>query len=146
MLKRISLLLFLIIIVTGCSSSKFYLEDKYYQNGEYIEINEKEFAKMENTSYVLFIYNSYCQFSVPCQDIFKSVMEKYNISFLAMPYAEFKNTSLHNKVKYAPSVIIVKDGNIKAYLDSEKDSDIDLYQDSQKFEKWLSKYIYLEKK
>ena len=146
MLKRISLFLILIILLTGCASKKFYLESKYYQGGEYIDVTYEEFAKIKDTSYVLFTYNSYCQFSIPCQDIFKSVMEKYDISFIAMPYKEFKNTYLHNEVKYAPSVIIVKDGKIKAYLDSEKDSDIALYQDSNKFEEWLRKYIYLEKK
>ena len=144
MLKKVLLVLTIFLLV-GCSSKKFYLEDKYYQDGTYIEITASDYEKIKDGSYVLFTYNSYCQFSEPCQDVFKSIMEKYNISFISMPYAEFKSTKLHDKVKYAPSVIIVKNGQIKAYLDSEKDSDIDLYQDSAKFEEWLSKYIYLEK-
>ena len=144
MLKKVLLVLTIFLLV-GCSSKKFYLDDKYYQGGKYIEITASDYEKIKDGSYVLFTYNSYCQFSVPCQDVFKSIMEKYNISFISMPYAEFKSTKLHDKVKYAPSVIIVKNGQIKAYLDSEKDSDIDLYQDSAKFEEWLSKYIYLEK-
>lgn len=144
MLKKLSLVLIILLLV-GCTSKKFYLEDKYYQDGNYIDITIDEYNKIKDTSFILFTYNSFCQFSVPCQDIFASVMEKYNISFLSMPYSEFKATKLHDKVKYAPSVILVKNGQIKAYLDSEKDSDIELYQDSAKFEEWLSKYIYLEK-
>ncbi len=144
MLKKLYLVLTILLLV-GCGSKKFYLEDKYYQDSKYIDISLNEYSKIKDTSYVLFTFNSYCQFSKPCDQVFKEVMEQYNISFLAMPYDRFKNTSLHDKVKYAPSIIIVKKGKIVAYLDAESNKDIDIYQDSKKFEKWLSKYIYLEK-
>ena len=144
MLKRISLILIILLLV-GCTNNKFYLEDKYYQDGEYIDITIDEYNKIKDTSFVLFTYNSFCQFSKPCDEIFEEVMKKNNISFLSMPYSDFKKTNLHDKVSFAPSVIIVKKGKIIAYLDSESDSDLDLYQDSHKFEEWLSKYIYLEK-
>ena len=52
-----------------------------------------------------------------------------------------KKTYLYKKVKYAPSVIIVKKQKIIAYLDAEKDEDMDKYQDEKEFEKWLKKYI-----
>ena len=144
MIKKIGLIL-IILLVVGCTNKKFYLEDKYYSDGKYINISLTEYNKIKNTNYVLFTYNSYCQFSKPCDQVFETTMKKYHISFLSMPYETFKETNLHDKVKYAPSVIIVKKGKIIAYLDAEKDEDIEIYQDSQKFEKWLSKYIYLER-
>lgn len=145
MTKKIVLVLFVfLLLLTGCTNNKFSLEDKYYQKGEYIEINYKDYNKIKDESFVLFTYNNYCQFSVPCDEVFLSVMKKNNISFLKMPYAEFKKTDLHEKVKYAPSVIIVKKGKIIAYLDSASDSDVDLYQDTEKFENWLKKYINIK--
>lgn len=144
MLKKISLILIILLLV-GCTNNKFYLEDKYYQDGAYIDITIDEYNKIKDTSFVLFTYNSFCQFSKPCDEIFEEVMKKNNISFLSMPFSDFRKTNLHDKVSFAPSVIIVKKGKIIAYLDSESDSDLDLYQDSHKFEEWLSKYIYLEK-
>ena len=143
MIKKVVLVL-LLVILTGCGNSKFNLEDKYYQKGEYIEIALNDYNKIKNESFILFTYNNYCQFAIPCDQVFLSVMEKNNISILKMPYDEFKKTNLHDKVKYAPSVIIVKKGKIIDYLDSESDSDIDLYQDQEKFENWLNKYINLE--
>ncbi|MBR3523448.1 MAG: hypothetical protein IKN87_02035 [Bacilli bacterium] len=145
MTKKLLLILTLVILLTGCKSKKFYLEDKYYGNSKYLEISEREYNKIKDTSFVLFTYNSYCQFSKPCDQVFEQVMKKNNISFLAMPYAEFKKTNLHDKVTYAPSIIIVQKGKIVAYLDSESNDDLKLYQDSDKFEKWLDKYIYLKK-
>ena len=62
-----------------------------------------------------------------------------------MPFSEFKKTVFYDTVKYAPSVIIVRNNSIIAYLDANKDEDLEKYQDVDKFEKWLNEYIYLEK-
>ena len=72
-------------------------------------------------------------------------MKKYNINIYKMPYELMKKTFIYEKVKYAPSIIIIKKGEIIGYLDAEKDSDLEKYQNADKFEEWLSKYIYLEK-
>ena len=145
-MKKVLLVFIFVLLLTGCfSNNKFYLEDKYYIDTKYIEVDIDEYNKIKDESFILFTYNSYCQFAIPCQDVFKEAMEKYKISIVSMPYAEFKKTNLHDKVKYAPSVIIVKKGKIIDYLDSESDSDIDLYQNADKFSDWLKKYIYLEK-
>ena len=56
-----------------------------------------------------------------------------------------KNTKFYENVKYAPSVIIIKDGEIVSYLDANSDKDLEKYQDANKFIKWLKEYIYLEK-
>ena len=39
---------------------------------------------------------------------------------------------------------IIKNGKLINYLDTEKDEDLNRYQDSLEFEKWLNKYIYLK--
>ena len=69
-------------------------------------------------------------------------MQKYNISFLSMPFKEYRNISLYNEVKYAPSIIIVENGKIVDFLDAEKDDDLDKYQDVKEFEEWINKYVY----
>lgn len=147
--KRIILLLIInLIIICGCTKkiNKFYLEDKYYNNGEFININEEELSKIDKENYALYIYNTTCGMAIHCEDIFKSFMNEYKIDFLSMPISSFMNTKLYNKVKYAPSVIIVKNNKVVAYLDASKDEDIEKYQDVSKFEEWISKYIYLENK
>ena len=62
-----------------------------------------------------------------------------------MSIDEFKKTSYYKTVKYAPSILIIKDGKIVTFLDAEKNSDIEKYQDVDKFEKWLNENIYLKK-
>ena len=151
-MKKLLVLLTLLIVITGCNkqkstNEKFYLDDKYYTNGSYIELTKEELEQLQinKASYLVFTYNSYCTFKVPCDNIFEEVMKKYNISIYSLPHSIMKDTFLHDKVKFSPSIIIINKGNIIAYLDSEKQSDLSKYQDSKEFEKWLDEYIYLKK-
>lgn len=146
MKKKLILILLIIFILCGCNKntdSKIYLEDKYYNKYEYIKVKSDEISKKEN--FVLFTYNNYCSLKVPCEDIFEEFMKKYNISFLSIPFEEFQDTYLYKTVKYGPSVIVVNKGKIIAYLDANKDEDIEKYQDVDKFKEWISNYIYLKK-
>lgn len=148
-MKKILILLTFLIIITGCKNNnkKFYLDDEYYDNGSYIEITKEKLDELQNnkSSYLIFTYNSYCTFKVPCDNIFEEVMKKYNISIYSMPYELMKQTFIHDKVTYAPSIIIINKGNIVTFLDPEKDDDLNKYQDANEFEKWLGEYIYLNK-
>ena len=62
-----------------------------------------------------------------------------------MPFSEFKNTYLYDTVKYAPSVLIVENNKIIAYLDANKDDDLEKYQDVNKFKDWINNYINISK-
>ncbi len=73
-------------------------------------------------------------------------MQKYKIDFLSMGIDDFKKIDLYSEVKYAPSIIIVDKGKIVTYLDAESDEDSEKYHDPDKFEDWISNYVYLTKK
>ena len=123
---------------------KFYLDDKYYGRKEFIEIDEKEYENIKNESFILYTYNNYCNLPKPCHDVFENYGKEKNIAIVSMPYEYFKKTKLHDDVRFAPSVIIIKNGKIIDYLDSEKDEDLDKYQDEKAFGKWIEKYIELK--
>ncbi len=146
-MKKILIVLSLLLILCGCQKKenieKFYLNDNYYDTSGLKEVKSDELKS--DDSYLLFTYNYYCSLAVPCDEIFESFSENENIQILSLSIDEFKKTSYYKEVKYAPSVIIIKDGNIVSYLDAEKNSDIEKYQDVEKFTEWISKYIYLTK-
>lgn len=124
--------------------NKIHLSDKYYNKGNYTQIKSSDLYKLKNENYILFTYNNYCNMPISCEDVFREFMEKYNIDFLSIPFDEFKKTDFYKTVKYAPSIIIVSQGNIIAYLDADSDEDFAKYQDVNEFEKWLSEYISLK--
>jgi len=144
-MKKIFAMIFLAcaVLVSGCTK-KFYLDQEFYQtDGEFVNITSEEFTNLDSQNYALFVYNNYCAFSIPCDEIFHQYMKQKHISFLSMSYDEFKNTKLHEQVRFAPSVIIVKNWKIVAYLDPEKDAHLDLYQNVEKFGEWFEKYVNL---
>lgn len=151
----IILLCVLLITITGCSFNnrinqndeieKFYLEDKYYNNGNFISVSSISLNKMKDESFILFSYNNYCSMAKPCEEVFQEFMKKYNINFLSITFEEYKNTNFYKTVKYAPSIIVVEKGTIVAYLDAESNDDLNKYQDMNEFEKWLNNYIYFSK-
>ena len=147
-MKKILLVICIIMLfICGCekenNDSKFYLDNKYYNDGKYIKIDESDIKKNKG-NYVLFTYNSFCTLAVPCEDVFEDFMKENNISFLSIPFGEFEDAYLYDTVKYAPSIIVVHNGEVVAYLDANNDDDLSKYQDTLEFKNWLSKYIYLE--
>ena len=133
------------LALCACSSDRFVLDNQYYNQWEFIQVNTWDITSLKSWNYVLFTYNNYCALKIPCDEIFKKFMQKYNIDFLSINYENFKKTHLHDTVQYAPSIIIVKNWKVIAYLDTEKDGDLEKYQDVNEFEKWISKYVILKK-
>ena len=143
MIKKIILILLFLIAITYSFvyNQKVKLDDIYYNNGEYINIDSTYLKNKTHKNYVLFVHNSFCTFKTPCDTIFKQYMKKYKIDFLTINIDEYKKTKFYTQVKYAPTVIVVNNNRIVAYLDAEKDKDLDKYQDVNEFEKWINKYI-----
>lgn len=142
------LILFILFASTACTNKpieKFSIDSKYYNSeGKYITVTSEELNNKKNESYVVFTYNNFCNLSIPCETIFESFMQKSKIDFLSIPFEDFKKTYLYDTVKYGPSVIVVKDGKVIAYLDANEDKDIEKYQDVDKFEEWISQYIKIK--
>ena len=144
---------FIIICTVGCyfyvqnHSKKYYINSKYYNDKGLTDVSVKELEKKvkNKESFILFVYNDFCAFSIPCDSVFDEASKRLGVQILQVPYREFKKSSVKGKIKYAPTVIIYKEGKIYKYLDAESDDDKDLYQNIDLFKKWLLKYIYLEK-
>ncbi len=143
MKKYLLLLIIPIIIIIVIKPNKLYLTDKYYNEGNFIKTTD--LSTVKNDNYILYTYNPFCSFPKPCEDVFKSFMNKYKIDMISMPFSSFKKTNIYKKVKYAPSIIIIKKGKIIAYLDASSDNDTEKYQDEKTFTNWIKKYVYLEK-
>lgn len=149
MKRKIFIVLIALFLLTGCGKNddnKFYLDEKYYGLSEFILVDEKDVLELQNkkSSYILFTYNSYCTFQVPCDDIFLDYMKNNNIGFNSISYEDYLKTDLVKTVKYAPSIILINKGNIVAYLDAENDEDLNKYQDTLEFTNWINQYINLK--
>ena len=148
--KIVTVILFIVVVavtvyIVVTKDDRFYLSDEYYNNGTFNEITSEQIDGLSNKKYILYTYNNYCSFATPCDKIFQTFSNDYKIDILSINYEQFKNTSFNKIVKYAPSVMIISNNKVVAYLDAENDRDVEKYQNVDAFKEWLEKYIYLEK-
>ena len=146
-MKKILLVLLSILLLTGCKQEKFYLEDKYYENSNLIEPTTEEVNELFNNkeSFAAFVYTPGCISCAEFEKVTDEFRKENNIVFYHIKSEVSKETKIHEKVIYSPSAILVKDGEIIAYLDATSDKDLDVYKSKDNFKSWLEKYIYLEK-
>ena len=148
--KIVTAIIFIVVVAVNVyvvitKDDRFYLSDDYYNNSSFSEINSEQIDSLSNKKYLLYTYNNYCSFEIPCDKIFQKFSSDYNIEILSISFEQFRNTQFYKIVKYAPSVMIISNNKIVAYLDAENDNDVDKYQNVDAFKEWLEKYIYLEK-
>lgn len=147
MRKCIILIIILSVFIVGCSEKKFYLSGEYYKS-DVLEIKNDELSKLidNEKSFILFVYNPFCNFKISCEEVFVNTLKEENITLLKIPFDSFKLSKFYKKVKYGPSILIIKNGKLFKYLDASDDNDYNMYQDEDKFKEWLSLYIYLSER
>lgn len=146
-MKKILLVLLSILLLTGCKQEKFYLEDKYYEDNYLIEPTLEEVNSLfENKeSFAAFVYTPGCISCAEFEIVTTNFRKENDIIFYHISSDIAKDTKIHDKVIYSPSAILVKEGEIVAYLDATSDEDLDYYKSKENFKSWLEEYIYLEK-
>ena len=145
-MKKILLTLFLLIILTGCTKEKFKLEDKYYNNPSFEEIDGKELTKLEDNSesFLVMVYTTGCFSCMDFEKVLTEFTEEYKLNILRINITDIKKTKLNNKIKYTPSLVIYKEGKVYKYLDADSDKDTKYYKDTKNLKEWLDKYIKLD--
>ena len=146
-MKKILLVLLSILLLTGCKQEKFYLEDKYYEDNYLIEPTLEEVNSLfENKeSFAAFVYTPGCISCAEFEIVTTNFRKENDIIFYHISSDIAKDTKIHDKVIYSPSAILVKEGEIVAYLDATSDEDLKYYKTSENFKLWLEQYIEIEK-
>lgn len=121
------------------------LESKI-DNSKFIKLGSiEELNKLENNSetFPLFVYLSGC----PTCANFYPLVERYSIDNAITMYAidlhsiwETSN-SVTERIKFAPSLFIYKDGEVLAYLNPSSDDDYNYYKDYDELTKWIASFI-----
>ena len=58
-----------------------------------------------------------------------------------MMFDEVKESSLHEQVKYYPSVAVLSKGKVAGWLRADADEDASAYNDFEAFKEWIDKYL-----
>ena len=134
------------VVVKYKPETKFYLEDKYYDSSEFIEIDKSDLEKLidDKESFALFIYQPACVTSANFEKNLTEFSKDNNLTIYKIAFSNIKDTSLSKYIKYYPSFAIFNKGNIISYLDANSDKDLKYYKSKKDFTDWFTNYVLLK--
>ncbi len=148
----IVIILFLIVViierkfVQKTSDFMFYLEEKYYGNSVFNEINSYELNDLINDkeSFVIFIHQPFCSVSYEFNKLLTKFAEENKVSFYKVNFDEIKKTIMYDNIKYYPSFAIYNNGKLIDFLKADSDNDLNRYKNSEDFKNWFNSYIKMK--
>ena len=157
-LKTWQLVLLLLVVVGGTvlfvgatsgwfGGSKVVLDAEYYCgedcDDEMMELSGAEYKDLvkEGKSFVVFIDQSGCTTADRLRGYVADFAREAGIKVYRMMFSEARDTSLHDYVKYYPSVAVVSHGKVVTWLRADSDEDADYYNDYEAFVTWARRYL-----
>lgn len=120
--------------------------DEGIKDSNFINLNGiEELNELENNleTFPLFVYLSGCTSCAAFFPIVKEWSDSTNIQIYSIELDSiFKShNSVTDRIKYAPSMFIYKDGEVIDYLDSSNSDDNDVYHKVDKLNEWFNSNI-----
>ena len=120
--------------------------DKEVEDAGFIRINNlEELNELENSraTFPLFVFLSGCPTCAEFLPYVKEFATNNNIKMYCIDMNDIwgKESSVTDRVKYAPSMFIYKNGVVVKYLDSGSDDDYPYYKSTEKLTEWFNTYI-----
>ena len=141
----ISIIIVLLILINNKKNNNLIkLEEVDYKTGELITITEEELKEKENNneSFILYLHvPGLCTSTIPFDPMVNKFIKDNKITMYSLSFSLIKNTNLKDIIKYSPSLIIYKDGEILDYLDANSKEDYDYYSSYEGLTKWIESFV-----
>lgn len=139
------------VLFVGAVSGWFYsgkvkIDEEFRDDAGLKDISVEEYEGLVDNkkSFVVLVDQDGCDVANKMRDSATKYSEEHNINIYRIMFEEMKNTSLHDRVKYYPSVAIVGEGRVAAYLKADSDDDAKMYNDYDEFEVWMNNNIEVD--
>lgn len=125
--------------------SKVVLDAEYQCDDECgmmeLDVDGYEELVKEKKSFAVFIDQGGCKTAERLREYVQKWSIANGVRVYRMMFEDVKETTLHDFVKYYPSVAIISRGKVKGYLRADSDADASAYNDYAEFERWISNYL-----
>lgn len=129
-------------------NTRVVLDDEYIVEGaEFININADEYNKLieDKKSFIVFVDQDECKTADRVRGFSTEYMKENGVVIYRMMFSEMKKTSLHDVVKFYPSVAMISKGNVVSTLRADSNEDVEMYNDYDAFKTWMNKYVATKK-
>ena len=111
--------------------------------GRPTDITSAEYDELikDKKSFVIMVDNTGCRTTSHMREMLNSLPEDQRFSYYRIMWEDAMKTNLYDHIKYYPSLAIIKNGEIKYYLQADKDEDAEYYNDQSALSRWLKERI-----
>lgn len=126
------------------AKSDYIVNNEVTNTISFKEINNKV-LETEDTI-LLFTYLQGCSACTAFKQIINDLKLYNDLDIYQIEFNQLNTINIElDELKYAPSLIIIKDGEVLDYLDSSKEEDKEYYKKASSLSEWLSNYIDINK-
>ena len=139
-----TLAVLVIVIVNSQSSQQFRLSSEYYGASEMlVGLTKDEYERLlsEKKSFVVMVDKPGCITTPPMRERMANFPANMQFKYYQFMWAEAKESSLHEYVTFVPSVAIIREGRVVAWLRADSDEDVDYFNSAEALQGWVAKYI-----
>ena len=144
MVVLVGSLLFMGAVSGWFDDPKVSLSEEYYTDTpEMMDLSVAGYEELVNNkkSFLVFVDQASCTTADRLRDYVKDYMKTHGVSIYRMMFSEVKESSLHDSVKYYPSVVIINRGMVRDFLRADSDEDSGAYNDYGIFEEWMTQRL-----
>ena len=125
------------------SHQKFRLDGEYYATSEMIDLDKAGYEDLisQNKSFVVLIDKPGCTTTVAMRENMAAFPSNIQFRYYRMMWDEVKASSLHEKVKFTPSVALIKNGEVTKWLQADRDEDSDYFNSGEALQRWITDNI-----
>ena len=157
-LKAWQLVMLLIVIVGGgvlfigsmagwFDSKKVVIDEEMFCETEcdnyLVDIDASSYEELvkEKKSFILLIDQNGCDAADRVRSFIGDYAKEHGMKVYRMMFSDMKETTLHDIVKYYPSVVLVSKGLPMAWLKADENNDSDKYNNYETFREWVDSNI-----
>lgn len=148
MKRKVAILLLSFLALVGCSKKiePFKLDKEYYGTAEFKDVPASVIKELEKdkANFLVFVYMASCTSCANFDRVLEDFLEDYPMTIYKVSLLNITGTKMEENVRYSPSVVIYKEGEVLTYLNAISDDDMPYYESSEGFKEWLSKYVILK--
>lgn len=123
------------------------LDAEYYCDGEcdgeLTDLTTEEYEELVSAgkSFLVFIDQGGCTTADRLRGYVKDYARGAGVKMYRMMFEEVKKSSLHDAVKYYPSVAMIRKGKPVVWLRADEDEDAEEYNNYETFKSWMEQYL-----
>ena len=121
----------------------FRLEPELYAKSEAINIKKEDYEKLikEEKSFIVMVDKPDCYTTADMRKRMTEFPEDMQFKYYRIMWTQAKESSLHEYVKFVPSVAIIHNGEVVDFLDADSDEDTAKYNEAQVLQDWIKSYV-----